>query len=98
LALSGIAEVLLDTHRVVSFSLRGDFDERYTIDHLCGGVGCSCDYSILRRRNVDYARKYEAGLSGADCSNRNPICDWIAAWCRSAPGIACRTDSAELAK
>jgi hypothetical protein len=98
MALSAIAEVLPGTHRVVSFPLHGGFDERDTIDHLCCGVGCSRDHSILRRRNVDYARKHEAGLSGSDCFNRDPVSDWRIAWLGSATGITCWTDSAELAE
>jgi hypothetical protein len=36
-------------------------------------AGYSGDHPILRRRIVDDARKHEAGLSGSNCSDRNPV-------------------------
>jgi hypothetical protein len=77
-------------------ALIGGTDERNLRDHLCGGVGASRNHLILRRRDVDHAREYEAGLSGSDSSDRYPLGDWSAAWFCSATSITRRTASAEL--
>jgi hypothetical protein len=78
--------------------IRGGFHERNTSDHLRRGIGYRRNHSVLRRRDADDARKYEAGLPKSDCLNRNLVGDWRVAGLGSGAGIACRTDSAELAE
>jgi hypothetical protein len=77
-------------------ALFGGAYERDPRDHLCCRAGFSCDHSILCRRNVDNAREHEAGLSGSDSSDRDPVGDRSAAWLCSTTGITCRAASAEL--
>ena len=86
----------LDSTLRVGLSRSAGAHEHYPRDRLCGGVGFSRDHLIFCRRNVDNAREYEAGLSGADCADRHIVGDWGAAWLCSATSITRRTNSAKL--
>ena len=72
--------------------MRRQSDEDNLRNYLCRGVGAGGDHLILRDRDADHAREHEAGLSGADRSDRSAFGDRIAARLRTAAGVTCRTD------
>lgn len=56
------------------------------------------DHPVLRRRNAGNAGEHEAGVSGPDRSDRDPVGDRSGTRLRSGAGRARRTDIAEFSE